>query len=66
MVLTDDRDARKVARKTDVPVSGTLGCLMNLIDSGILSITAADELLALMKQHGYRCPVNSLSELTGD
>ena len=66
ILLTDDRDARKAGRAAGVMVSGTLGCLMNLIDRGILSMTETDKLLALMKHHGYRCPVNSLSELNRD
>ena len=65
MILTDDRDARRAAQAAGVPVSGTLGCLMNLIDGGTLSMPEADRLLALMKHRGYRCPVDSLSELTG-
>lgn len=66
MVLTDDRDARTVARESGIIVSGTLGALMNLVEVGILSMRQADHWLALMKQHGYRCPVDSLSELHDD
>lgn len=63
MVLTDDRDARQTARTADVVVSGTLGALMNLVHAGTLSIADSDRLLAQMKQHGYRCPIDSLAEL---
>jgi predicted nucleic acid-binding protein len=66
LILTDDRDARKVARSLDVPVSGTLGALMNLVRQGILTIAQADELLAGMKQHGYHSPITSLLELVDD
>ncbi len=66
LILTDDRDARKVAHSLDVPASGTLGALMNLVRQGILTIAQADELLADMKQHGYHSPINSLSELVED
>jgi predicted nucleic acid-binding protein len=66
MVLTDDRDARAAAREAGVIVSGTLGALMNLVEGGTLSLPQADHLLALMKQHGYRCPIDSLSELNED
>jgi uncharacterized protein len=52
LVLTDDRDARKVARSLDVPISGTLGTLMNLVRQDILTIAQADALLDSMKQHG--------------
>jgi predicted nucleic acid-binding protein len=63
IVLTDDRDARRVAQAVGVDLSGTLGALVNLVDQGTLSIAQADELLAEMQRHGYHSPVNSLSEL---
>jgi predicted nucleic acid-binding protein len=62
-VLTDDRDARRVAQAIGVDLSGALGALVNLVDQGTLSIAQADELLAEMQRHGYHSPVNSLSEL---
>ncbi len=65
MVLTDDRDARHVAREMGAIVSGTLGALMNLVRGEILSLTEADQYLAAMKSSGYRSPVDSLSELDG-
>lgn len=63
MVLTDDRDARRAAQADGVIVSGTLGALMNLVRGDALSLDEADRYLMMMKQHGYHCPVNSLSEL---
>lgn len=66
MILTDDRDARRAAREVGLKVSGTLGALMNLVRGGDLSLAEADGYLAIMKQNGYRCPVDSLSELDDD
>lgn len=63
MVLTDDRDARQAARAAGVSVSGTLGALMNLVHLKIATIDEGDIFLAEMKQHGYRCPIVSLTEL---
>jgi predicted nucleic acid-binding protein len=63
IVLTDDRDARRAAQEVNLIVSGTLGALMNLVRGTALSLIEADEFLTTMKQRGYRCPVNSLSEL---
>jgi predicted nucleic acid-binding protein len=63
IILTDDRDARRAAREAGLIVSGTLGALMNLVRGYALSLAEADKFLAIMKQSGYRCPVNSLSEL---
>lgn len=63
IILTDDRVARRRAREAGLIVSGTLGALMNLVRVNALSHAEADAFLATMKQNGYRCPVNSLSEL---
>lgn len=62
-VLSDDRDARRITQSKGIVVTGTLGALMNLVRQDILSLPDADELLQIMRRQGYRCPVNSLSEL---
>lgn len=62
-MFTDDRDAREIAMQMRVPVSGTLGLLVRLMDRGDLSLAEADGLLAKMTAAGYRCPVASLSEI---
>lgn len=62
-ILTDDRDAREVARHLKIPVSGTLGVLVRLIDIGSLSLEEADALLLQMVGAGYRSPVTSLQDL---
>lgn len=62
-VLTDDRDAREVAALWRIPVSGTLGVLLRLIDLNVLSLDQGDDLLASMTAAGYRSPVTSLQEL---
>lgn len=62
-ILSDDRDARRIAQRKGIVVTGTLGALMNLIRRDVLSLSDADKLLQIMRQQGYRCPVNSLSEL---
>lgn len=66
MVLTDDRDARRISKELGFIVSGTLGALMNLVRNSVLSLAEADKLLETMKQNGYRCPISSLSELNTD
>ena len=62
-VLTDDRDARKLARHLQVPLSGTLGVLARLVDTDHLVIGEADRLLRGMIEAGYRSPVTSLRDL---
>ena len=62
-VFTDDWDARQIALEMQIPVSGTLGILMRLVDGHYLSIEGGDEMLALMIEQGYFSPVRSLREL---
>jgi len=62
-ILTDDRDARKLARQLRVPLSGTLGVLTRLVDIEHLSLEEADALLSQMIAAGYRSPVISLRDL---
>lgn len=62
-VCTDDRDARKIAAQMQVPVTGTLGLLVRLVEQGHLSDPEADAWLGRMIAAGYRAPVASLTEL---
>ena len=63
LLLTDDRDARRVAVDRAVSISGTLGSLVILVDRQVLSRTEADDHLRVMIASGYHSPVRSLSEL---
>ncbi len=62
--LTDDRVARRKARHWGVPLSGTIGALMSLIDEGYVSREQADLALQQMIALGYHSPVRSLDELS--
>lgn len=62
-VYTDDRDARRVALELHVPVSGTIGILMLLVEGNNLSESEADRYLLQMIACGYRSPLRSLAEL---
>jgi predicted nucleic acid-binding protein len=62
-VLTDDRDARELARHLQIPLSGTLGVLMRLVDIGYLSLDEADALLSQMVAAGYRSSVTALRDI---
>jgi predicted nucleic acid-binding protein len=59
-ILTDDRDARELARHLQIPLSGTLGVLARLVDLNHLDLGEADLLLHDMVASGYRSPVTSL------
>lgn len=63
LILTDDLDARQLAESLALDLSGTLGCLRDLVKHSILDVSAADLLLARMRERGYRSPVRSLRDL---
>lgn len=62
-VLTDDRDARKLAAQLKIPVSGTLGILLRLVQIDVLTTPEANEFLGQMIAAGYRSPVEKLEDL---
>lgn len=63
LILTDDLDARQLAESFGLALSGTLGCLRDLIKRAILDVSAADFFLSRMRERGYRSPVRSLRDL---
>lgn len=62
-VLTDDRDARKLAQRRGVPVSGTIGVLVEAVRGGLLSIEEGNTMLSEMIEKGYFSPFEALDEL---
>lgn len=62
-VLTDDRDARKLAAQLKIPVSGTLGILLRLVQINVLALSEANDILGQMITGGYRSPVEKLEDL---
>jgi predicted nucleic acid-binding protein len=62
-LATDDRDAREVAQRLGVRVTGTLGILVLAVEQHELTLDQANELLSRMVAAGYRSPVASLDAL---
>jgi predicted nucleic acid-binding protein len=62
-ILTDDRAARRKARRLGIPLSGTIGVLKSLVDEEYVSFEEADQALQQMVALGYRSPVRSLDEI---
>lgn len=62
-VLTDDKDARKLAQRREVPVSGTIGVLVEAVREELLSIEEGNTMLSEMIEKGYFSPVETLDEL---
>jgi predicted nucleic acid-binding protein len=54
-VMSDDRDARRIAQSKGIVVTGTLGAPMSLVRQDILSLQDADELLQIMRLR-VTCP----------
>ena len=61
--MTDDRDARRLAQRRGVPVSGTIGVLVEAVREGLLSIEEANTMLSDMIEKGYFSPFETLDEL---
>jgi predicted nucleic acid-binding protein len=61
-VYTDDRRARSIGRSLGLGISGTLGCLLDLVERSLLNSEEADLLLTRMREQGYRSPVASLRD----
>jgi hypothetical protein len=65
LLLTDDRAARAEARRQQIRLSGSIGCLMMAVTRGIATLTQANQHLAAMIVQGYHAPVADLSSLLG-
>ena len=62
-IVTDDHDAREIAAKMRVAVSGTIGLLIRLVDMGTVTMPQADKLLGEMISAGYRSPITKLAQI---
>lgn len=62
-LATDDRDARRYALRVGIPISGTIGILIDLIRIQSISLAEGNSILTQMRRKGYRSPVEDLSTL---
>lgn len=65
-LATDDLDARELARRRSVNVTGSIGLLVEGIERGLLSPETADGWLDDWREAGYHSPVESVEELFDD
>lgn len=63
---SDDLDARAVARRLDVAVTGSIGILGYGVERHGLPVETADEWLDTWREYGYYSPVESVQELVAD
>ena len=62
--LTDDKEARAVAKRWGIELSGTLGVLGRCVEIGLLSLDEGNDLLQRMiEEANYRAPFTDLSLL---
>ena len=62
-VFTDDRDARQIAIQYGIPVSGTIGVLVEAVRRNVLNLEQANRVLREMIHLGYRAPFPTLDSL---
>ena len=62
-MLTDDLDARRLAQRKGIPVSGTIGVLIAAVRRGIISLDEGNLMLSKMIDKGYFSPIETLDEL---
>ena len=60
---TDDLDARRVAQRHRIPLSGSAGILVLAVRRNIVTLQEANALFARMLAAGYRAPVQRLDSL---
>ena len=63
LLLTDDHTARQQARDLGIRLSGTLGCLVLMVQRGLVDLAQANDWLKTMSEHNYRCPLDRLDDL---
>jgi predicted nucleic acid-binding protein len=64
-LITDDLPARRAAARMGMPVFGTLGILIGLVDANDLTMDEANALLRdMIDRASYRSPVSDLRDLS--
>ena len=58
VLLMDENKGRKVASKLNIPLSGTLGVLIDSFDTGLLTASEVNECLDNLQQSGRRISVS--------
>lgn len=66
-LVTDDGDARTMANRRDVRVTGSIGLLVRFVDDGALSVGTADEYLKRwIDEAGFRSPARDVDVFLED
>lgn len=62
ILVTDDLAARRLAQEWNVSVTGTVGILIALVRTDVLSLQEANDILTTMIRQRYRSPIDRLNE----
>lgn len=63
LFLTDDKAARKQARSRGIQLSGTLGCLVGLVENELCTLGEANQYLERIIRAGFFSPISDLGSL---
>ena len=63
LLVTDDQKARQIARRMRVPITGTLGLLVRMIEQEKMTLKQGNQLLNDMIDKGYHSPTENLTTL---
>lgn len=67
IVVTDDGDARTIAKERGVPTTGSIGVLVRAVDSGVLTVETADNYLTRwIDEAGFRSPARDITVFLDD
>jgi len=59
--VTDDGDARSIARNRDVPLTGSIGVLVRFVEDDVMSVEDADRYLKRwIDEAGFRSPARDI------
>ena len=62
-LATDDKEARRWAKRLGIPHTGTLGILVNVVHKNVIALSEGNQLLHQMIQTGYYSPVTDLADI---
>lgn len=67
MVVTDDGDARAIAKQRDVALTGSIGLLVRFVEDSQISAGTADEYLKRwIDEAGFRSPARDIEVFLED
>lgn len=67
IAVTDDGDAREIAARRDIPVTGSIGILVRVVEDDVISVDTADSSLKRwIDEAGFRAPARDIEVFLGE